>query len=244
MCPDGIGKVGCGPQEEFRGCADVKITVDGVPDFTLPATTSTTSSTTPRTRTRGTITSRYTRPTSKPPTVSSSSTQTTTVETTTRTTTTESPEFNEIIPPDRYGGVNPGTYIGIIIALATLLFAILLLLGLILYFYHCHRDVKAFVRKHLMILRERMTEPTEPKLPPKLPASVFATHPPPSVTTSAEIKPPVPPRTKRHPNHANMRLLSLTISEPLDVAINGVSVSRDGVPPNGTDSEEANVSTA
>ena len=26
MCPNGTGAVGCGPQEEFRGCADIKIT--------------------------------------------------------------------------------------------------------------------------------------------------------------------------------------------------------------------------
>ena len=25
VCPDGSGAVGCGPQEEFRGCADVSI---------------------------------------------------------------------------------------------------------------------------------------------------------------------------------------------------------------------------
>ncbi|CAL8139160.1 unnamed protein product [Orchesella dallaii] len=26
VCPDGTGSVGCGPQETFRGCADIKIT--------------------------------------------------------------------------------------------------------------------------------------------------------------------------------------------------------------------------
>lgn len=234
-CPDGAGRVGCGPQEEFRGCADVKITEDGVPDVTTPPT-SASSSTTARPRTRGTVTSRYTRPT-KPTTTDTTTASTASSTTTTSTTTTESPEFNEI-PHDRYGSVDPGTYVGIIIALATLLFAILLILGLILYFYHCHRDVKGLVRKHWAILRERMTD--EPELPHKLPASVFASQPLPSVTS--EVKPPVPPRAKRHANHANLRLLSLTISEPLDVAINGVSVSRDGMPASGA--EEADVSTA
>ncbi len=29
LCPDGEGRVGCGPQEEFRACADIAITASG-----------------------------------------------------------------------------------------------------------------------------------------------------------------------------------------------------------------------
>ncbi|XP_022664604.1 uncharacterized protein LOC111251826 isoform X2 [Varroa destructor] len=38
-CDDGIQEVGCGPQETFRGCADVSITKDngGQPPFPLPS---------------------------------------------------------------------------------------------------------------------------------------------------------------------------------------------------------------
>lgn len=238
-CPNGTGMVGCGPQEEFRGCADVKITEDGVPDTTT--TTASTTSTTPKTRTRGTVTSRYSRPT-KP--------------TETATSTMASPSTTARNTSEPAGGAspvdfNPGPYVGVIIALSTLLFAIVTICGTILYFYHFHQDVKRFVGHHWRSLSISRVGPSHKqergskKAPLKLPASVFAGQEPPSVTVVDAVKPAAPPRVRRTPG--DLRLLSLTISEPLDVHINGVSVPRDGSSPSlsaSATADEPNVSTA
>jgi hypothetical protein len=137
---------------------------------------------------------------------------------------------------------NPGTYIGIIITLATLLFAIVCISGTILYFYYFHQIVKDFIGEQCRHLRSRVN-PSERKAPLKLPASVFAQQEPPQLSSTGDIKPPVPPRAIRRTG--DLRLLSLTISEPLDVTINGVSVPRDGVSPTASgDVEENNSSSA
>ena len=117
-CPDGTGRNGCGPQEQFRACADVRITEDGIPDETTPSTSTststskTTSASTVKPRTRGTVTYRTRRPN-----------KSTTIDPVTSTTpsstnTTSATNFETI------SGENAGPYVGIIIALATLLFAI------------------------------------------------------------------------------------------------------------------------
>lgn len=201
---------------------------------TTPKTISTTPTFKPRTR--GTITSRYSRPTKTPHT---STTSTIAVQT---TTSKASPETHEYAPPvQQFNDFNPGPYIGVIIALATLLFAILCICGTILYFYHFHHVVKAFVSEQWRLMRSRI-DASERKTPLKLPASVFAYQDPPPLSTSGDVKPPVPPRIRRT---GDVRLLSLTISEPLDVTINGISVPRDGVsPPASSEGEESNVSLA
>ncbi len=230
------------------GCADIKISVDGVPDTTPPPTTpKTTSSTTTSTlkpRTRGTVTSRYTRPTKTTPLVqSTSSSSTTGYHTESTTTTTESTrETNEYGPPvHQFNDFNPGPYIGVIITLATLLFAIVCVCGTILYFYHFHTIVKSFIGEQWRLFRSRV-DASERKAPLKLPASVFAQTEPPPLSTVGDVKPPVPPRIRRT---GDLRLLSLTISEPLDVTINGISVPRDGASPTApVEGEENNVSLA
>ncbi|XP_046464103.1 uncharacterized protein LOC124209905 [Daphnia pulex] len=247
-CPNGTEKVGCGPQEQFFGCADIRITEDGTHDSTTTAP-KTTTSTTLKPRTRGTITSRYTRPTKTPQSVTSTTstspvqTESTTTTATTTTTTTRKPTTPEWDQPVYYSNYfNPGTYIGIIITLATLLFAIVCISGTILYFYYFHQIVKDFIGEQCRHLRSRVN-PSERKAPLKLPASVFAQQEPPQLSNSGDIKPPVPPRAIRRTG--DLRLLSLTISEPLDVTINGVSVPRDGVSPTASgDVEENNSSSA
>lgn len=236
-CPNGTGMVGCGPQEQFRGCADIAITPDGMPDPSTPTTTA-------KPRTRGTVTSRYTRPStsssSTESSVSQNFTSTTSATTTTTTTTTESSV--NVVPPDLYGGSNPGPYAGIIIALATLLFAILCICGTVFYFYYCHPAVKKFCGDQWRRLRRRVGADGDSsgtshggKPPLKLPASVFVQHQPTFVMVagvtegSQGLKPPVPPRHLiNRPTATNLRQLSLVISEPLDVTINGISVPRDG----------------
>lgn len=61
VCANGTGALGCGPQEQFRGCADISIepqpTVQTVSESTLPpATQSTLSSVTRPTKPTNTIT--------------------------------------------------------------------------------------------------------------------------------------------------------------------------------------------
>jgi hypothetical protein len=138
-----------------------------------------------------------------------------------------------------YNYFNPGTYIGIIITLATLLFAIVCISGTILYFYYFHQIVKNFIGEQWRHLRSRV-DPSERKAPLKLPASVFAQQELPQI--SGDMKPPVPPRAIRRTG--DLRLLSLTISEPLDVTINGVSVPRDGVSPTASGEVEDNNSSS
>ena len=234
--------VGCGPQEEFRGCADVKITLDGIPD-TVPIapvtnTTTTTVSTTQKPRTRGTVTSRYTRPTTS--TEATSSTTASGVEVVTKSTTESiavQPNSGSI-----EASVNPGPYAGIIIALATLLLAIILVCGTIIYFHSFHQGVKTFVGARMRRSAGGNSSNCEHKAPLKLPASVFSQHQPPEVT--GDTKPPVPPRIRLN----DIRQLSLTISEPLDVCINGISVPREDAgtpsPSAMVDSSERNVSVA
>lgn len=219
----------------FR-CADIKITEDGVPDTPTP-TPKISTTTTFKPRTRGTITSRYSRPTKTPQT---STTSTIAVQTTTTETV---PEIHKSATPvQQFNDFNPGPYIGIIIALATLLFAIISICGTILYFYHFHQIVKSFMTEQWRSMQSRVN-PSERKAPLKLPASVFAQQEPPQLTSSGDMKPPVPPRIRR--THGDLRLLSLTISEPLDVTINGISVPRDGASPTAaSESEETNVSSA
>ena len=238
-CPNGTGMVGCGPQEQFRGCADVKITLDGIPDVpTDLGTTNATVTTTQKPRTRGTVTSRYTRPTTSTEASLSSSTASA-VEVVTKSTTDST-----AVQPNA-GSVdassNPGPYAGIIIALATLLLAIILVCGTILYFHSFHQGVKAFVGARMRRSAVANAPACEHKAPLKLPASVFAQHQPPEVT--GDTKPPVPPRIR----HNDIRQLSLTISEPLDVCINGIFVSREdaGSPsPSAIPGSERNVSVA
>ena len=99
-----------------------------------------------------------------------------------------------------------------------------------------------FVSDQLLMLRKRF-DASERKAPLKLPASVFAQQEPPQLSTSGDVKPPVPPRLRTRTG--DLRLLSLEISEPLDVTINGISVPRDGASPTATGKgDETNVSTA
>jgi hypothetical protein len=160
--------------------------------------------------------------------------------TTTTTTTPKNPEWDQ--PVYYYNYFNPGTYIGIIITLATLLFAIICISGTILYFYYFHQIVKNFIGEQWRHLRNRV-DPSERKAPLKLPASVFAQQEPPQISSSGDIKPPVPPRAIRR-TAGDLRLLSLTISEPLDVTINGISVPRDGVSPTASGEVEENNSSS
>ena len=228
------------------GCADIKISVDGVTDTTppptTPKTTSTTTASTLKPRTRGTVTSRYSRPTKT--TLQSTSSTTTGYETESTTTTTEATrESGEYAPPvQQSNDFNPGPYIGVIITLATLLFAIVCVCGTILYFYHFHQIAKSFIGEQWRLFRRRV-DASERKAPLKLPASVFAQTAP-QLSSSGDVKPPVPPRIRRTPG--DLRLLSLTISEPLDVTINGISVPRDGASPTAPsgEGEESNVSSA
>ena len=220
------------------GCADIRITEDGVPESTTSAP-KTTASTTLKPRTRGTVTSRYTRPTKTTGSVTSiAPTSSAPTESPSTTTTLKTPEWDQPVYYSNY--FNPGTYIGIIIALATLLFAIVCISGTILYFHYFHQIVKDFIGEQWGHLRSRV-DPSERKAPLKLPASVFAMQEPPQISSSGDAKPPVPPRAIRRTG--DLRLLSLTISEPLDVTINGISVPRDGVSPSG-DVEENNSSSA
>lgn len=228
--------VGCGPQEQFRGCADVRITVDGIPDVPTDLGTNATVTTTQKPRTRGTVTSRYTRPTTSTETSSSSTVSTSEVVTKSTTESTGvQPNAGSVDASS-----NPGPYAGIIIALATLLLAIILVCGTILYFHSFHQGVKAFVGARMRRSAVANAPACEHKAPLKLPASVFAQHQPPDVT--GDTKPPVPPRIR----HNDIRQLSLTISEPLDVCINGISVPRDaGSPsPSAIPDSERNVSVA
>lgn len=221
------------------GCADIKITEDGVPDSTTIAPKNTTTTFKPRTR--GTVTSRYVRPTktmeTSTPTTSTSAMQR---ESSTTASTTSIPE---LAPPFyQYNYFNPGTYIGVIITLATLLFAIICIGGTILYFYYFHPMVKNMIGERWRQMRSRV-DPSERKAPLKLPASVFAQQLPPQLSNSGDLKPPVPPRAIRR--IGDIRLLSLTISEPLDVTINGISVPRDGASPTTSgQNEEKNSSSA
>jgi len=205
-CPDGTGRNGCGPQEQFRACADVRITEDGIPDETTPSTSTststskTTSASTVKPRTRGTVTYRTRRPN-----------KSTTIDPVTSTTpsstnTTSATNFETI------SGENAGPYVGIIIALATLLFAIAAISAVILYFYRCHDSVKNFAFKHF---RHRTGEAPSGQKPPLRPPpiSVFSQYHPQLETHNNMDKPPVPVRMH-------------FISEPIAVSINGVSVSR------------------
>lgn len=270
-CPNGTGMVGCGPQEQFRGCADVAINVDGVPD---PSTIVNITTTTAKPRTRGTVTSRYTRPsTTTIPTESTLPTTSSSISSSTSSTTTQS---SEAVPANPFGdGSNPGPYAGIIIALASLLFAIICLCVTVFYFYYCHQTVKKFASDQWrkIIVRRRVADSSQrmnTKPPLKLPASVFSNHHPHLVMVGAvnpgvfnedgSGKPPVPPRLPmqqrqvNRPTATNLRQLSLVISEPLDVTINGISVPRDGSSttsslasssgPNSPNDMEANVSNA
>lgn len=240
-CANGTEAVGCGPQEHFFGCADIKITEDGVPDATTISPKMTTT-TTFKPRTRGTVTSRYVRPTK---TVETTTSTTTTPATQRQSSTTSSTTSGpELAPPVyHYNYFNPGTYIGVIITLATLLFAIICIGGTILYFYYFHPMVKNLISERWRHVRSQVN-PSERKAPLKLPASVFAQQEPPQLSNSGDLKPPVPPRAIRR--IGDIRLLSLTISEPLDVTINGISVPRDGASPttSGQSAEEKNSSSA
>ena len=225
--------IGCGPQEQFRACSDIRITDQDVPEV-IPTTSSTTSrpSTTSAVRTRGTVTSRFTR----------LSTTTTPATPSTTASTTSKPEGSTEHPAGTHDAseASPGPYAGIIIALASLLFAILLMCCIILYFYRGHQKVKEFLgqrfRRQSSTFKSRSSS-NQPTKTLRLPASVLAHHTPQQLTTSNDVdcsKPQVPARPKRShppplppPPPPSVRQLALTISEPLDVTINGVSVPRD-----------------
>ena len=227
MCPNGTGKVGCGPQEEFRGCSDIRITVDGIADGTTKATdTLNPESTSPKPRTRGTVTSRIRRPTTTTPTTTTASSTTGTEQ----ATTSDSSSGHES---------NPGPYVGIIIALATLLFAILGLVVIIFYFYRCHPFVKESIHRHLHLgKKSQQYAPGNSTSQNSLvrPASVLTL--PHSLDGKEFEKPvgePLPSSRIKRPQSTStapfgLRQMTLDgnffISEPLDVTINGVTVDR------------------
>lgn len=122
-CPDGTGRNGCGPQEQFRACADIRITEDGIAEETTPSTLTSTV----KPRTRGTVTYRTRRP-NKPTTSEPTTSTSTTSAEPTSTNATSSTNSGTI------SGDNPGPYVGIIIALATLLFAIAAISAVIIQF--------------------------------------------------------------------------------------------------------------
>ena len=111
-CPDGTGRNGCGPQEQFRACSDIRITEDGVAEETTPSTSTLASTSTVKPRTRGTVTYRTRRPTK-------STTTAPTIATSPSSTNATSATNSGTLP-----GENAGPYVGIIIAMATLLFAL------------------------------------------------------------------------------------------------------------------------
>lgn len=199
-CQDGTEKVGCGPQEQFRACADIRITEDGVADEVATATETGTNatlsaSTTAKPRTRGTVTYRTRRPNKQ--------STTTPWSTTLSSPTKSSVETSEV---DYAAGEDSGPYVGITVALASLLFAIASISVVILYFYRCHSGVKNFAFKHF----HKNTNQLKP-------ASVFTHYNPQLKVEDRVEKPPVPVRRQR-PNNF--------ISEPLDVVINGVPTPR------------------
>jgi len=199
-CPDGTGRNGCGPQEQFRACSDIRITEDGVAEETTPSTSTLASTSTVKPRTRGTVTYRTRRPTK-------STTTAPTIATSPSSTNATSATNSGTLP-----GENAGPYVGIIIAMATLLFALAAISAVILYFYRFHDSVKNFAFKHFH--RKTDEAPSSRKQPLRPPSvSVFSQYHPELRTHDDMNKPPVPVRMH-------------FISEPIAVSINGVSVSR------------------
>lgn len=106
-CGNGTGSLGCGPQEEFYGCADVSVLDNGPP---VTGTTSTGTSTLATTAT----TAASTTTTAAPVTTTTSTTTTTTSTTTTTTSTTPSggtictavPPYNTIPSMNQWCQVN------------------------------------------------------------------------------------------------------------------------------------------
>ena len=215
MCSNGTGHVGCGPQEQFRACSDIRISEEG--EVETRTTNAMLPTITPRTR--GTVTSRFTRPT----TTTTTTTKATTAEEATPPPSTTPTSPLPAPPHDAFGagGAQPGHYAGIIIALSTLLFAMFFISCIVLYFYRGHEKLKGFLNRHL---RSAAARSSDRKKTLKLPSSILTAHTP--QLTLDDIKPPTSAPSVK-PEAPSVRHLALTISEPIDVTINGVAVLRN-----------------
>ncbi|XP_065561377.1 uncharacterized protein LOC136027884 isoform X2 [Artemia franciscana] len=271
MCPDGTGKVGCGTQEEFRACADITITDDGLPD-----NTTTTIAPTPKPSTRVPLTGRPRPPYVPPPRrTKTPPTTTTTMATTTENLTTSELPVTTPSNPGVYEGYDHvphlAPYVAGLVILGALLFTLLFFLCIIVYFYRGHAYVKAFIKDHGKERRFWLTKnvtsqyPSSVKTDKNVPTftapitishSVVSVplHSPVVVPTVSASMPASPPRKlnyshsrakkrapeppPRNPTTAltvsdvssvstNVPKYPVAISEPMNVAINGVSVARD-----------------
>ncbi|CAD7092479.1 unnamed protein product [Hermetia illucens] len=149
MCENGTGAVGCGPQEEFRACADISIGASGRTTMRpfRPATKTTPSST---------------------------------------DTSEEEPDYGETEEqiPEEY------RYIGIIIAIVSLLLVLCLLAAIYLYHYHGGR-VK-------QLLHWQRQKDASANLSAVSPSSTLTTNLSTPIDVADSKMPPVPPpRTKR-----------------------------------------------
>lgn len=174
-CENGTGMVGCGPQEEFRSCADITITeedgsADDTPSFVPDY---------------------------------------------------DDEDYNEVHVDGREGkptlvpdeNVN---HVGHVVALTlAFLLIIVVLLGLIFYFYWAKDALKGLLKRQ----NGQWTKTAPP--PAKSPSSVI------SISGPLGAAPPVPPRRHRSASGGEPALGSRPrdISAPTRVTINGVAVN-------------------
>ncbi|XP_050719782.1 uncharacterized protein LOC127000290 isoform X2 [Eriocheir sinensis] len=177
-CENGTSGVGCGPQEEFRSCADITITeedgsADDTPSFVPDY---------------------------------------------------DEEDYNEVDVDGREGKptVVPdyeANHVGHVVALTlAFLLIIVVLLGLIVYFYWAKDAFKGLVKRQTGQWAKAAAAP----LPSKDPSSVL------TISGPLEAPPPVPPRRHRSASGGEQGLGSrdiTSISAPTRVTINGVAVN-------------------
>ncbi|XP_064087986.1 uncharacterized protein LOC135202496 [Macrobrachium nipponense] len=190
VCENGTGMVGCGPQEQFRACADITITEeDGYADDTpsyIPEYTD-----------------------------------------------TNDVDYNEVDTDnwDKVPKVPAGEHVNHVGHIVALVFAflliILVLFGLVAYFYWARDALKNFM-KNRSASSWRKTSPPPPITPTQKSAVLTISGP-------IGVPPPVPPRRNRStsggdPATAQSQREIHSISGPTAVTINGVAVKPGNVP--------------
>ena len=275
MCANGTGHIGCGPQEEFRACADIRITdrePSSFPDRELARTTlmtttqSTTTAASLELTTMESTTSRTTATWTTPATKSDTarpqvvtptgrrnrptftfvrSTTTSAIPTartrpTSTTRTTIAPET-----PETPTGSDSSMELhkGIVIAVSMSTLTVLLVFGAVFCFYRGKTvwmkmmNGRPFVRSFASRARRQSLTSMSSTRVLKLRAQDSSSSFDSNMSSSFNDERPSTRQMKTHSSPlfaANqtpspVRLLTLAISEPLDVMINGVPVSRDHI---------------